>query len=111
MGTSMESGKILLVSGLDLVNNTDNLSLDLLSEWITGMAGCTNVQEEEAVIVQVIIAGENYLCLIESVVTHKTYHIHSWIVQETALEVLPNYTTTKAITRPNLTINVKSRKI
>lgn len=54
----MENAKILLLSGLDLVNNTDQLSLDLLSEWITGMAGCINVQEEEAVIARVIIAGK-----------------------------------------------------
>lgn len=55
----MEDGKILLVSGLDLVNNTDELSLDLLSEWITGMAGCANAQQEEAVIARIIIAGTN----------------------------------------------------
>lgn len=54
----MENAKILLVSGLDFVNNTDQLSLDLLSEWITGMAGSTNVQEEEAVVARVIIAGK-----------------------------------------------------
>lgn len=55
----MEDGKILLVSGLDLVNNTDELSLDLLSEWITGMAGYANAQQEEAVIARIIIAGTN----------------------------------------------------
>lgn len=55
----MEYGKILLVSGLDLVNNTDELSLNLLSEWITGMAGCTNVQKEEAGIARIIVAGTN----------------------------------------------------
>ena len=55
----VEDGKILLISGLDLVNNTDEFSLDLLSEWITGMAGCTNVQKEEAAIAKVIIAGTN----------------------------------------------------
>lgn len=54
----MENAKILLVSGLDLVNNTDQLSLDLFSEWITGMAGCIDAQEEEAVIARVIIAGK-----------------------------------------------------
>jgi len=54
----MESGKILLVSGLDLVNNKDDLCLDLLSEWITGMAGRTDAQMEEAVIARVIITGE-----------------------------------------------------
>jgi len=55
----VEDGKILLVSGLDLVNNTDELSLDLLSEWITGMIGYANAQKEEAVVARVIIAGEN----------------------------------------------------
>lgn len=54
----MENAKILLVSGLDLVNNADQLSLDLLSEWITGMAGSIDAQEEEAVIARVIIAGK-----------------------------------------------------
>jgi hypothetical protein len=53
----VEDGKILLVSGLDLVNNTDELSLDLLSEWITGMAGYDSAQKEEAVITRIIIAG------------------------------------------------------
>ncbi|XP_050460366.1 DNA polymerase delta subunit 2-like [Cataglyphis hispanica] len=56
-GSLVENAKILLVSGLDFVNNTDQLSLDLLSEWITGMAGSINVQEEEAVVARVIIAG------------------------------------------------------
>ncbi|XP_072748042.1 DNA polymerase delta subunit 2 isoform X2 [Anoplolepis gracilipes] len=56
-GPLVENVKILLVSGLDLVNNADQLSLDLLLEWITGMAGCTDAQEEEAVIARVIIAG------------------------------------------------------
>lgn len=61
-GPLVEDGKILLVSGLDLVNNTNDLSLDLLSEWITGMAGSSSAQEEEeAVIARVIIAGEDSL--------------------------------------------------
>lgn len=51
----------MLVSGLDMINNTDELSLNLLSEWITGMAGCDSAQEEQAVIAKVIIAGENHL--------------------------------------------------
>lgn len=67
--SSTEDGKILLVSGLDLVNNTDDLSLDLLSEWITGMVGCTNAQEEEAVVAKVIIAGENQTYFLESMAT------------------------------------------
>ncbi|XP_029171239.1 DNA polymerase delta subunit 2-like isoform X2 [Nylanderia fulva] len=56
-GSLVENAKILLVSGLDLVNNADQLSLDLLSEWITGMVGSINTQEEEAVIARVIVAG------------------------------------------------------
>ncbi|EFN88256.1 DNA polymerase delta small subunit [Harpegnathos saltator] len=58
-GSLTEGGKILLVSGLDLVNNTDDLSLDLLLEWVTGMAGCTNAQKEEAIVTKVIIAGNS----------------------------------------------------
>lgn len=57
----VEDGKILLVSGLDLVNNKEDLCLDLLSEWITGMAGCINAQKEGAVIARVIITGERKL--------------------------------------------------
>lgn len=70
---SMENGKILLVSGLDLVNNTDELSLNLLSEWITGMAGYTNAQEEEAVIARIIIAG-NTIRSSAKTYNHKGYH-------------------------------------
>lgn len=72
-GSLVENAKILLVSGLDLVNNTDQLSLDLLSEWITGMAGCINAQEEEAVIARVIIAG-NTICGSAKIYSHKGYH-------------------------------------
>lgn len=54
----VEDGKILFVSGLDLVNNEEDLCLDLLSEWITGMAGRIDAQKEEAVIARVIITGE-----------------------------------------------------
>ncbi|EFN73926.1 DNA polymerase delta subunit 2 [Camponotus floridanus] len=72
-GSLVENAKILLVSGLNLVNNTDQLSLDLLSEWITGMAGCINAQEEEAVIARVIIAG-NSICDSAKIYYHKGYH-------------------------------------
>lgn len=103
-----------MVSGLDLVKNTDDLSLDLLSEWITGMAGCTSMQEEEAAVVKVIIAGKDYLYLVKSVATHKIHHTNYELfdfVQETAFEVLRNCTIIKAITKPNCMINIKSRKI
>ncbi|EGI60857.1 PREDICTED: DNA polymerase delta subunit 2-like isoform X1 [Acromyrmex echinatior] len=69
----VEDGKILLISGLDLVNNTDKFSLDLLSEWITGMVGCTNVQKEEATIAKVIIAG-NSIRSSTKIYSHKGYH-------------------------------------
>ncbi|KAL0118236.1 hypothetical protein PUN28_009112 [Cardiocondyla obscurior] len=72
-GLSVEDGKILLVCGLDLVNNTDELSLDLLSEWVTGMAGCANTQKEEAVIARIIIAG-NTIRGSETIYNHKGYH-------------------------------------
>ncbi|XP_071649840.1 DNA polymerase delta subunit 2 [Temnothorax longispinosus] len=72
-GSLVEDGKILLVSGLDLVNNTDELSLDLLSEWITGMAGCADAQKEEAVIARVIIAG-NTIRGSAKIYNHKGYH-------------------------------------
>ncbi|XP_011866402.1 PREDICTED: DNA polymerase delta subunit 2-like [Vollenhovia emeryi] len=71
--SSVEDGKILLVSGLDLVSNTDELSLDLLSEWLTGMAGCASTQKEEAVIARIIIAG-NAIRGSAKVYSHKGYH-------------------------------------
>ncbi|XP_011165278.1 DNA polymerase delta subunit 2 isoform X2 [Solenopsis invicta] len=71
--SSVEDGKILLVSGLDLVNNTDELSLDLLLEWITGMAGNASVQKEEAVITRIIIAG-NTIRGSTKIYSHKGYH-------------------------------------
>jgi len=75
----VEDGKILLVSGLDLVNNTDELSLDLLSEWITGMAGCASVQKEEAVIARIIIAGiiTEYRNVFIYIQMHSTYFLTS----------------------------------
>ncbi|XP_028047859.2 DNA polymerase delta subunit 2 isoform X2 [Monomorium pharaonis] len=69
----VEDGKILLVSGLDLVNNTDELSLDLFSEWITGMAGYANAQKEEAGIARIIIAG-NTIRSSAKIYSHKGYH-------------------------------------
>ncbi|KAL6425543.1 hypothetical protein ACFW04_009592 [Cataglyphis niger] len=76
-GSLVENAKILLVSGLDFVNNTDQLSLDLLSEWITGMAGSINVQEEEAVVARVIIAGNTIrdsTKIYYKDIDHKGYH-------------------------------------
>lgn len=49
--------KILIISGLDLANNLQSLSTDLLFEWITGMIGCEEVHKDVASIVCIIIAG------------------------------------------------------
>jgi len=51
----------VFLSGLDLANSSKNSSLDsslgFLTEWICGMAGNTDVQEDVTHIVRVIIAG------------------------------------------------------
>ncbi|XP_072760075.1 DNA polymerase delta subunit 2 [Anoplolepis gracilipes] len=52
-------GKLLFLSGLDLANNSNSLSLNLLSEWICGMVGDSAVQENAASVVQIIIAGNS----------------------------------------------------
>ncbi|XP_053995098.1 DNA polymerase delta subunit 2-like [Hylaeus volcanicus] len=54
-----EWGQILIISGLDLANNTQLLSLNLLSEWITGMIGSAEIQKQVASIVCIIIAGNS----------------------------------------------------
>ncbi|XP_043261650.1 DNA polymerase delta subunit 2-like isoform X2 [Colletes gigas] len=59
-------GQILIISGLDLANNTQPLSLNLLSEWIIGMIGCTEIQKEVASIVCIIIAGNSVKGSIET---------------------------------------------
>ncbi|KAI4498489.1 hypothetical protein M0802_006424 [Mischocyttarus mexicanus] len=53
------SGKIVLISGLNFVKNSNDEAVELLHEWITGMAGNTTAQEEEASIVRLIIAGNS----------------------------------------------------
>lgn len=54
-------GKLVFLSGLDLANSSKNPSLDLslsfLIDWICGIAGNTEVQEDATRIVRVIIAG------------------------------------------------------
>ncbi|KAK2584180.1 hypothetical protein KPH14_006608 [Odynerus spinipes] len=66
------SEMILLVSGLSLVSNTDTFGLNLLSEWITGMAGYSSVQKEAAYITRVVIAGNSVRDFIETF-DHKGY--------------------------------------
>lgn len=55
------TGKIVLISGLNFIENSDDLTIELLREWICGMAGNTTVQKEEASVVRLIIAG-NAIC-------------------------------------------------
>lgn len=50
-------GKLVFLSGLDLANSFENLSLSLLTEWICGMAGDTMAQEDVTRVIRVIIAG------------------------------------------------------
>lgn len=49
---------ILFLSGIDLVNILSSISLELLSDWITGLVGNEDSQNEAASVVQVVIAGE-----------------------------------------------------
>ncbi|XP_071557072.1 DNA polymerase delta subunit 2 [Temnothorax nylanderi] len=52
-------GKVVFLSGLDLANTSKTLSLNLLTEWICGMAGDMTTQEDATGIVRVIIAGNS----------------------------------------------------
>ncbi|XP_043795850.1 DNA polymerase delta subunit 2-like [Apis laboriosa] len=65
-------GKILIISGLDLANNLQSLSINLLFEWITGMIGCEEVHKEVASIVCIIIAGNSIRGSIETY-SYKNY--------------------------------------
>lgn len=51
--------KLLLLSGLDLYNTPDSMQFELLTEWITGIAGNDDSQENSSSICQVIFAGKN----------------------------------------------------
>ncbi|KAK0093510.1 hypothetical protein PV326_013375 [Microctonus aethiopoides] len=53
------SGKLLLISGLNLVNNYNTLPLNLFVEWINGMAGTVESQRDVASVVNVLIAGNS----------------------------------------------------
>ena len=48
------------------------MSLNLLSEWISGLAGIPNAQREEASILQIVIAGNSVRGCVETF-THKDY--------------------------------------
>lgn len=55
---SKTSGKLVLLSGLNLLNSFDKLSTTLLTEWLAELSGDKATQEENANVVQVIIAGK-----------------------------------------------------
>lgn len=54
---SYSNGNILLLSGLDFLNNVNLMSLNLLTEWIIGMAGNLEEQKFNSKLLAVIIAG------------------------------------------------------
>lgn len=55
--SSNSNGKIVLISGLNFIQNSDDLAMELFREWICGMAGNVKAQKEEASVVRLIIAG------------------------------------------------------
>lgn len=56
----------MLVSGLDIATSAECMSLDLLSEWIGGLAGVPNAQRDEATVMQVIVAGNSIRATVET---------------------------------------------
>ncbi|XP_015108419.1 DNA polymerase delta subunit 2 [Diachasma alloeum] len=69
---SSKPGRILLLSGLDMANTPDSLELELLTEWITGMAGDPRSQGDAAAVGLVIIAGNSVRGSVETY-THRGY--------------------------------------
>ncbi|KAJ8682761.1 hypothetical protein QAD02_018553 [Eretmocerus hayati] len=58
--SAKDHGKLVLfLSGLDFVNQQNDLALELLNDWITGLVGSEETQEESAGIVNVVIAGNS----------------------------------------------------
>ena len=53
------TGKLVLLSGLNLQENQNKMSTALLTEWLTGLTGNTSDQEDHASVVQVVIAGNS----------------------------------------------------
>ncbi|XP_076170035.1 DNA polymerase delta subunit 2 isoform X2 [Ptiloglossa arizonensis] len=79
-------GQILIISGLDLANNTQPLSLNLLSEWIIGMIGCIEIQKTIASIVCIIIAGNSVKGSVE------THNYERYFETKANYETLLKYT-------------------
>ncbi|XP_014222300.1 DNA polymerase delta small subunit-like [Trichogramma pretiosum] len=56
---SKNSGKIVFVSGLELATNPPDLPVSLFEQWVCGLAGNPEMQEEMASVVRVVIAGNS----------------------------------------------------
>lgn len=54
----------MFLSGLDLANSFENLSLELLTEWICGMSGDATAQEDVTRVIRVIIAGISFFFIL-----------------------------------------------
>jgi DNA polymerase delta subunit 2 len=50
---------LVFISGLELASNPPNLALNLFTEWLGGLLGNAKVQDDEASIVRLIIAGNS----------------------------------------------------
>ncbi|XP_058807466.1 DNA polymerase delta subunit 2-like isoform X2 [Phymastichus coffea] len=53
------TGKIVFLSGLELSTTPPNLPLDLFIDWVGGLAGYSDMQEDQASVVRVVIAGNS----------------------------------------------------
>ena len=49
----------MFISGLELASTPPNLPLNLLVEWLGGLVGNVDLQQDEASIVRVVIAGNS----------------------------------------------------
>lgn len=56
---------VLFISGLDFVNQPDNLAFELLSDWLTGLLGDEDDQRRAASVVEIVIAGNFNFMIIQ----------------------------------------------
>ncbi|KAK0095421.1 hypothetical protein PV326_008410 [Microctonus aethiopoides] len=79
---SNEKKQLLLLSGLDLANDTNSIAHELLVEFISGMIGNNNTQKLAATITQVIIAGNCVDGITEN------YRNHGFIKEKNKMSVV-----------------------
>ncbi|KAK0082614.1 hypothetical protein PV325_010117 [Microctonus aethiopoides] len=79
---SNEKKQLLLLSGLDLANDTNSIAHELLVEFINGMIGNNNTQKLAATITQVIIAGNCVDGITEN------YRNHGFIKEKNKMSVV-----------------------